>query len=197
VSIMNPKTIVLASASPRRKELLEMLGLELFIVPSEIDEAFRPGEQPREHAVRLSLEKARQVSEDYPGNWVLGADTIVVVDGEVLGKPSGREEARAMLLKLSGREHLVITAFALACKRAGIEISEAVESRVTFNELGEDELQWYLDTGEPFDKAGAYAVQGRGAAFIKGICGSHTNVIGLPLSEVVEALRRTGAIRLC
>ena len=84
-----------------------------------------------------------------------------------------------------------------ACKRAGIEISEAVESKVTFNGLGEDELQWYLATGDPFAKAGAYAVQGRGAAFIKGICGSHTNVIGLPLSEVVEALRKTGAIRLC
>ncbi len=194
---MNNKKLVLASASPRRQELLEMLGIDLIIEPSGIDESYRPGESAREHALRLSLEKARDVSEKYPGLWVLGADTIVVVDGEVLGKPADQGDAREMLLKLSGREHVVITAFALVFRQTGVEYSEAVESRVTFNLLEEDELQWYLGTGEPYDKAGAYAVQGKGAAFIKEICGSHTNVIGLPLSEVLEALRKTGAMKLC
>lgn len=194
---MNNKKLVLASASPRRQELLEMLGIDLVIEPSGIDESSRPGESPRDHALRLSLEKARDISERYPGLWVLGADTIVVVDGEVLGKPEGKEDARQMLLKLSGREHVVITGFALVFKQTNVEYSQAVESRVTFNPLEEDDIQWYLGTGEPFDKAGAYAVQGKGAAFIKEICGSHTNVIGLPLSEVVEALRKTGAMKLC
>lgn len=194
---MNNKKLVLASASPRRQELLEMLGIDLVIEPSGIDESSRPGESPRDHALRLSLEKARDISERYPGLWVLGADTIVVVDGDVLGKPEGKEDARQMLLKLSGREHVVITGFALVFKQTNVEYSQAVESRVTFNPLEEDDIQWYLGTGEPFDKAGAYAVQGKGAAFIKEICGSHTNVIGLPLSEVVEALRKTGAMKLC
>lgn len=194
---MNNKKLVLASASPRRRELLEMLGIDLIIEPSGIDETYRPGEPAREHALRLSLGKARDISGKYPGLWVLGADTIVVVDSEVLGKPEGKKDAREMLLKLSGREHVVITAFALVFRRAGVEYSQAVESRVIFNSLEEDEIQWYLETGEPFDKAGAYAVQGKGAAFIKEICGSHTNVIGLPLSEVVQALRKTGAMKLC
>lgn len=194
---MNNRKLVLASASPRRQELLEMLGIDLIIEPSAIDESCRPGETPREQALRLSLEKARDVSGKFPGIWVLGADTIVVVGGEVLGKPVGGEDARQMLQKLSGREHMVITAFALVCRHAGIEYSEAVESRVTFNRLDDDEIQWYIGTGEPYGKAGAYAVQGKAAAFIKEICGSHTNVIGLPLSEVVEALRKTGAMKLC
>jgi len=194
---MNNKKLVLASASPRRQELLEMLGIDLIIEPSGIDESHRPGESAREHALRLSLEKARDISVKYPGLWVLGADTIVVVDGQVLGKPEGKQDAREMLIKLSGREHVVITAFALVFRQTGVEYSQAVESRVTFNHLDEDELQWYLGTGEPYDKAGAYAVQGKAAAFIKEICGSHTNVIGLPLSEVVEALRKTGAMKLC
>lgn len=194
---MNNKKLVLASASPRRQELLEMLGIDLIIEPSGIDESYRPGESARDHALRLSLEKARDVSAKHPGLWVLGADTIVVVAGEILGKPADKEDAREMLVKLSGREHVVITAFALVFRQTGAEYSQAVESRVTFNPLEEDELQWYLGTGEPYDKAGAYAVQGKGAAFIKEICGSHTNVIGLPLSEVVEALRKTGAMKLC
>ncbi len=194
---MNGRRLVLASASPRRQELLEMLGIDLIIDPSGIDESCRPGESPREHALRLSLEKARDVSARHPGMWVLGADTIVVVDTEVLGKPQDQEDARRMLTKLSGREHTVITGFALVCRRAAVEYSEAVESRVTFNRLDEDDLKWYIGTGEPYDKAGAYAVQGRAAAFIKEVCGSHTNVIGLPLSEVVDALRRTGAMKLC
>jgi septum formation protein len=194
---MNNKKLVLASASPRRQELLEMLGIDLIIEPSGIDESYRPGESARDHALRLSLEKARDVSVKHPGLWVLGADTIVVVAGEILGKPADKEDAREMLLKLSGREHVVITAFALVFRQTGAEYSQAVESRVTFNPLEEDELQWYLGTGEPYDKAGAYAVQGKGAAFIKEICGSHTNLIGLPLSEVVEAQRKTGAMKLC
>jgi len=194
---MNNPKLVLASASPRRKELLELLGIEFVIDPSCIDESFRPGEAPRDHALRLSLEKARDIAKKHPASWVLGADTIVVVDGEVLGTPDGDAGARQMLLKLSGREHTVITAYALVCKRAGVEVSDAVESSVRFNELTRDDIEWYIGTGEPFDKAGAYAVQGRGAVFVKEICGSHTNVIGLPLSEVAGALRKTGAMRLC
>lgn len=119
---MNNRKLVLASASPRRQELLEMLGVDLIIDPSGAEETGRPGESPREHALRLALEKARDVSSRYPCLWVLGADTIVVIDGEVLGKPANEEDARQMLVKLSGREHLVITAFALVFRKQASNI---------------------------------------------------------------------------
>jgi septum formation protein len=186
--------LILASASPRRIELLKLLGLAFEVMPSGIDEAFHRGETPREHVLRLSEEKALVIARRYPDAWVLGADTIVIIDGEVLGKPESVSEAKEMLEKLSGREHEVFTGFSILRIEKGILIREAVESSVLFREIKGDEMNWYTASDEPYDKAGAYAVQGMGAFFIREIHGSYTNVIGLPLCEVVEALKSISAI---
>ncbi len=189
--------LILASASPRRKELLELAGLDFEVVPGEVDETRRQGETPRQYVLRLAREKALAVSRDHPGTWVLGADTIVLVDGEILGKPHSRDEAKDMLRKLSGREHRVITGFAVLKKEGGIALADAVETSVVFKEMSPDEIDWYAGTGEPYDKAGGYAAQGAGASLIREIRGSYTNVVGLPLCEVVDALRRVGAAKCC
>lgn len=185
---------ILASASPRRIELLNLLGLCFEIIPSDVEETFLSEETPREHVLRLSEEKARSVSARFPEAWVMGADTIVIINGEVLGKPKAAEEAKNMLEKLSGQIHRVFTGFAVTRGGGEFMISDAVESSVLFREIREDELAWYIRTEEPYDKAGAYAVQGMGAFFIKEIRGSYTNVMGLPLCEVVDVLKRIGAI---
>ncbi len=185
---------ILASASPRRIELLNLLGLRFEVMPSNVDEKFMKGETPRDHVLRLSEEKARMASALHPEAWVMGADTIVIINGNVLGKPRTPDEAREMLGKLSGRIHTVFTGFTVTRKSADILIRDAVESSVLFREVPEDEMAWYIKTQEPYDKAGGYAVQGIGAFFIKEIHGSYTNVMGLPLCEVVDVLKRIGAI---
>lgn len=186
--------LILASASPRRVELLQLMGLVFEVIPSNIDESFRHGETPREHALRLSEEKALSIARSCPDDWVLGADTIVIIAGEVLGKPGSTAEAKAMLEQLSGQEHEVFTGFSIIRQNAGILIREVVESSVLFRDITEDEMDWYTGSEEPYDKAGAYAVQGMGAFFIREIRGSYTNVMGLPLCEVVDALKRVSAI---
>jgi len=185
---------ILASASPRRIELLQQLGLRFEIVTSGVDEDFRGGESPREHVLRLAEAKAGAVSRLQPDAWVLGADTIVVIDGEVLGKPGDADAAAAMLEKLSGRTHEVFTGFALLCLADRVAIRQEVRASVTFRSISPDEKMWYIRSPEPYDKAGAYAVQGLGAFFIKEINGSYTNVMGLPLCEVVDALKAAGAL---
>jgi septum formation protein len=187
--------LILASASPRRSEFLRVMGLHFDIIPGDIDETFRPEETPREHVLRLSEEKALSVALSHPDAWVLGADTVVVVEGELLGKPGSPEEAARMLEKLSGRVHEVITGFSIVRQDRQVRIRDVVESSVLFREIGDDEVAWYTGTGEPYDKAGAYAVQGMGGCFVREIRGSCTNVVGLPLCEVVEALKRVEAIR--
>ncbi len=188
---------ILASASPRRKELLEMAGLDFEVIPADIDESFRDEETPHEHVLRLSREKAQVVAGVYPEAWVLGADTIVLINGEVLGKPGTKQEAKAMLGKLSGREHRVVTGFTLLKDRSATVATEAVESVVVFKKLTPGEIEWYAGTDEPYDKAGGYAAQGKGASLIKEIRGSYTNVVGLPLCEVMEALKTVGAAKVC
>jgi septum formation protein len=185
---------ILASASPRRGELLKLMGLDFDILPANIDETFRPGETPREHVLRLAEEKALAVALSHPDAWVLGADTIVVVAGEILGKPGSLKEAATMLEKLSGREHDVFTGFSIVRQDRGVRVREVVGSSVLFREIDDDEMAWYTGTAEPYDKAGAYAVQGMGGCFIREIRGSCTNVVGLPLCEVVDALKRVAAI---
>lgn len=192
---LSPSKLILASASPRRKELLRLVGLNFEIKPSNAKEIFLKGETPEEHVLRLSEEKAVSVSIHNPDAWVLGADTIVIINGEVLGKPAVADEAREMLRKLSGRKHKVITGFCLTRKNNDIIVKNTVESSVVFKEISEDEIDWYVRKKEPYDKAGGYAVQGMGAFFIKEIRGSYTNVVGLPLCEVMETLKKTGAIR--
>jgi septum formation protein len=186
--------LILASASPRRIELLNLMGLQFDVIPGDVDESFFNGETPKEHVLRLSGEKAEKISTLHPDAWVMGADTIVIINGEFLGKPRTADEAKEMLGKLSGQTHTVFTGFTLMKKSAGIAISEAVDSSVRFRNIPEDEKAWYIALEEPYDKAGGYAVQGMGAFFIREICGSYTNVMGLPLCEVVDVLKSVGVL---
>jgi len=185
--------LVLASASPRRRELLGMIGLRFHVVPSTVEEAAADGETPTEHVRRLALAKARQVSQKFPDLWVLGADTIVVKDRQFLGKPRNALEAKAMLTKLARATHRVFTAYALVmASRPELERVRDFCSSVHLRDLSSDEIDAYIDTGEPMDKAGAYAIQGIGSAIVDRISGSYTNVVGLPLCEVAQDLRELG-----
>ena len=181
--------IVLASASPRRKQLLVEAGVTFDIMESGVIEEKRSDENASTFAQRMAGEKALAVSARVAGALVLGADTVVEIDGEILGKPGDIGDARAMLEKLSGRTHHVITAFAFAKDRRVIE-SVAVTSRVTFRRLEPGEIESYIRGSEPYDKAGAYAVQGAAGGFISRIDGSRTNVMGLPIEETLAALKR-------
>jgi septum formation protein len=187
-------SFILASASPRRQELLRQVGLKFKIVPAHVNEDHLPQESPREHVQRLAGNKAMAIARKYPDAWVLGADTIVVIDGLILGKPKGKAQAKEMLQRLSGREHKVFTGFTIAQAAAGISKTKVIQSAVRFKNISAEELAWYTGCAEPYDKAGGYAVQGKGAHFIKSIRGSYTNVIGLPLCEVLEELKNLGAI---
>jgi len=185
--------IVLASASPRRRELLALAGVPHRVQPSAIDERRAPGETPAGFAERAAQDKARAVAQGCPaGTWVLGADTVVVADDEVLGKPRDRRDGQRMLRLLSGRTHRVITGVALVAAPSGRSESFAAETAVTFRPLAEGWIEGYLDSGEPMDKAGAYGIQGLGGLLVAGIQGSYTNVVGLPLGETVLLLERAG-----
>ena len=195
MDIINPVPIVLASSSPRRRDLLKMLGIEFEVIPAHIEEEGIDEETPREHVARLSQAKALEVGRTVKDRWILGADTIVFINGEVLGKPRTEIEARVMLTKLSGREHTVMTGFFIYHAKRNQTASTVVESRVKIKELTDNEIGGYIKTGEPFDKAGAYAVQGIGMFMIEKVFGSPSNVIGLPVCEVVNALKSLGAIQ--
>lgn len=190
--------IVLASASPRRSELLAGVGIAFEVVPSNAPEEIVPEETPQQHAIRLSLLKAREVARrpEVKGRWFIGSDTIVVRDTTILGKPSDARDAAAMLGSLSGRSHCVISGYAVIDRITGREVADAITTVVRFRKLTDEEIQGYIATGEPFGKAGAYAIQGIGACMIPAIEGSYTNVVGLPLCEVVETLEQLGAVRL-
>ncbi len=183
--------LVLASASPRRHQLLAEAGVRFSVVESGVSEDLRAGETSGEYAMRMAREKAIAVSKRSLPDLVLAADTVVECDGKILGKPGDPEQARRMLAQLSGREHAVITAFAIA-RRGAILESAPVVSRVTFRPLSADEIEAYIRSGEPFDKAGGYGIQGQGAEFIAAVAGPRDNVMGLPTKEVLEALRRHG-----
>jgi septum formation protein len=174
--------------------MLISMGLEFEVIPSEVDEFFLQGETPEEHVIRLARTKAMKVAEKHGGRWVLAADTIVVIDGKVLGKPQDREGAEEMLQLLSRREHRVITGYCVLQAFTGKSRQGMVVTRVTFKALSPGEIRWYLATDEPLDKAGGYAIQGKAAFMVKEIKGSYTNVVGLPLTEVIEALQELGAV---
>jgi septum formation protein len=184
------RRIVLASASPRRADLLAMLGLPLTIAPVGVDERPLPSEDPPDLALRLARDKALAAAPATDPVLVVAADTIVVVGRQILGKPRDPAEARRFLALLSGRTHDVITGLALrACPEEDVTV-ETATSRVTMASLSEKDLDWYAATGEGMDKAGAYALQGKGALFITSIEGSYTNVIGLPLERLYPHLQR-------
>ena len=188
--------LILASKSPRRSELLKQAGLAFSVIPSDLDESTVALSNPDSYVITLAESKALDISEKHPSDWVIGADTIVLIDGIILGKPDSIDEAREMLRRLSGNTHQVLTGYCISCKAKGRFLSETVKTDVHFKKLNETEIEWYLQTGEPFDKAGAYAIQGIGTFLVKGINGSYTNVVGLPVCEVLEHLIREGVVEL-
>ncbi len=196
MKLIGTKKIILASKSPRRRELLEQLGLSIKIVPSNTDEAGISIKNPGKYVKELSFLKAKNISLFYPDDWVLGADTIVVVDDQILGKPRSKTDAIAMLDKLNNCEHSVFTGFSIVNQEKNCIITQSVETKVFFKCLSPQEIQWYVNTGEPFDKAGSYGIQGIGAFLVKRISGSYSNVVGLPVCEVIETLMNLNIIQL-
>lgn len=186
---MPQSELILASASPRRKGLLAAAGVEFEVIESGVDEIRAAHESARDFALRVACDKALSVSGRFPARLVIAADTVVECDGKILEKPTDAADARRMLRLLSGNSHVVVTAFALA--RAGVVVERAVAtSRVTFRTLAPEEIEAYIETGEPFDKAGSYGIQDAGGSFIVAVDGSRDTVMGLPVDQVLRALRR-------
>jgi len=194
VNSSNDPVLILASKSPRRRYLLKQAGLSFSVIPSSIDETSVPVSSPETYVKALSEAKAENVSIKFPEKWVIGADTIVLKDDAILGKPDSKAQARAMLKKLSGQTHQVLTGYAICCKSKNRKYSETVKTQVLFKSLTDKEIEWYIHTKEPFDKAGAYAIQGLGTFLVKSINGSYTNVVGLPVCEVIEILIKEGVL---
>ena len=197
---MNPPFIheehplVLASASPRRKRLLAQMGLPYRVVVSRVPEE-GSAEIPEDFCRDLAVLKAKEVGSRETGSWILGADTIVVIGARVLGKPENREDAKRMLSLLNGKEHQVMTGFCVLNPAGVVAHSESVSTSVRFKPLTEGEIDGYIRSREPFGKAGAYAIQGVGAFMVESISGSYTNVVGLPMCALVNALVQCGALK--
>jgi septum formation protein len=183
---------ILASASPRRRELLASIGLEFDVLPSSIPEVRGAGESPEEYVARLSREKAAAIAARHADRWVIAADTTVLLGEELLEKPADDADARRMLATIAGKTHIVYTGVTLQNAASGHHDTRVAESEVRMLPLTEREIAWYVATGEPLDKAGAYAVQGIGAMFIDSVHGSYTNVVGLPLALLYQMLKRAG-----
>ncbi len=189
---MTASHLVLASSSPRRSFCLDQLGFQFRKAHPEVDERLRPGERARSYVRRLALEKAREVAARYPKAWVVAADTAVVVDGAILGKPANERQARRMLRSLSGRWHQVVSGMALVCRQRKTELVSVSLTRVRFRKMTETEIRWYVATGEPSDKAGAYAIQGKGGFFVERIVGSPSNVVGFPVEDFYRLMGEAG-----
>ncbi len=191
----NPR-LILASKSPRRSYLLDQAGLTFTVIPSSFDENSVSLSKPETYVKTLAEAKADDVAKSYPESWVIGADTIVVIDGIILGKPDSKKQARTMLKRLSGKTHQVYTGYCICCRANERSFLNAVKTDVLFKNLADNEIEWYINTSEPFDKAGAYAIQGLGTFIVKSIKGSYTNVVGLPVCEVIEFLIEEGITKV-
>jgi len=191
-----PVSLVLASSSPRRREILTSLGLAFTVAHAEIDETPLAGESARDAALRLGREKAAKVAADDPDALVIGADTLVTLNGGILGKPDDEEHAREMLALLSGKEHEVVTGVAAQMVDEGFCESCLSRSTVRFKNLTPADIDRYIATGEPLGKAGAYAIQGTGSTLIERFTGSHSNIVGLPVTELLRLLVGFGVERL-
>ncbi|TWI66974.1 septum formation protein [Desulfobotulus alkaliphilus] len=191
-TVKKSSLLILASASPRRKELLSQTGMEFAIICSQLDEESVQADSPENLACALASAKAGEVAALYPENWILAADTLVVKGNRILGKPGSAPEAASMLRLLSGCTHQVITGVCLMNRIREKTISYAVTTDVLFKQLSDREISWYTADSEPYDKAGGYAIQGLAAHFIRSIKGSYTNVVGLPICEVMETLAQEG-----
>jgi septum formation protein len=187
-----PLELILASASPRRRELLAQLAIPFTVIPANIDESAWPDEVPQAYTTRVAHAKAQHVAQQFPTAVVLGADSVVVLDQQILGKPRDIEEARHMLTRLSGREHTVLTGVAVLHAAQQFVGLDAVSTLVRFRPLSPSDIEPYLATEEPMDKAGAYAIQGAAAAFVASWDGCYTNVVGLPLRRTAALLQAAG-----
>jgi len=187
--------LILASASPRRKDLLQAAGFSFSVEASNIEEVKGELESPEAYCLRLALEKSRDVAASNTKAIVIGADTIVANVTEILEKPADKAHALEMLRSLSGGKHLVHTAFAITCLKTSLSISKVVTTEVFFRDLSEIELEHYVSSDEPFDKAGSYGIQGFASCFVEKIQGSYSNVVGLPLAEIVFELENLGVSR--
>ncbi|QPJ61090.1 MAG: septum formation inhibitor Maf [Candidatus Nitronauta litoralis] len=183
--------LILASKSPRRSELLTQAGITFEVVPAEVDEITDPNLPIHENIKNLAALKAKWVANNNPDAFVLGADTVVVLDNQIIGKPRDRQDARQILSRLSGNEHQVVTGYALISPDSQI-FSDTVTSAVSFHKLNQETIEDYIESGEPMDKAGAYAIQGLGKQLIKGYEGSYTNIVGLPVDEILHCLKNAG-----
>ncbi|OEU74770.1 MAG: septum formation protein Maf [Desulfuromonadales bacterium C00003068] len=190
--------IVLASASPRRRELLASVGIQFQVIPSNIDEIQQPDEKPEDFVLRLSREKAAEVAQrsTVSGRWFIGSDTIVQCDDHILGKPDSREDSASMLRMLSGRSHQVISGYAILDRNTNQWLSRSITTDVTFRALTDHEIDGYIASGEPADKAGSYAIQGLGAFMVTTINGSYSSVVGLPLAQIIDDLQQLDAFDL-
>jgi len=187
-------SIVLASESPRRVDILRTLGISFSIIPPDIDETKLKDETPQEFVARISYEKANKVGQHFPDKWVIAADTIVVLQGKVLGKPKNERDAFNMLRTLRGKWHKVITGYCVLNLLKNVVYRDIVETKVFLRHMTDDEITRYIKTSEPMGKAGSYAVQGKGGYMVKEIKGSYTNVVGLPICEIAEALLSLGVL---
>lgn len=183
---------ILASSSPRRRELLTSIKIDFDVVPSHVPEERQAGEAPEEYVARLSREKANTVAQKHPSQWIIAADTTVLLGDQLLEKPADQRDAARMLSLIAGQTHIVYTGVTLQNVEQRYRETRVAESEVRMLPLSRDEIEWYVATGEPLDKAGAYAVQGIGAMFIDSIHGSYTNVVGLPLAMLFQMMRKAG-----
>lgn len=188
------KPLILASGSPRRQQYFHDLGLIFKVRSADVVETLLPDEGSEGFVLRMAEEKAVAVMNMSPEKWVVAADTVVTIDDLILGKPKDQEDAVAMLMRLAGRDHDVRTGFCVGCLQENIRTIESVVTQVTFADFTEDIAKAYVATGEPLDKAGAYGIQGRGAFLVETLSGSYSNVVGLPLHQVVTVLCRHGVI---
>ena len=187
---MSRRPLILASASPRRKELLALTGVRFEVKPSRVDESLLPGETPPDYVVRLAKSKAAWGADTYPEAWILAADTIVTLEDSIMGKPRHEQEAGEMIKALSGRSHAVLTGYCLLNKELDQSACGFSSTEVEFRTLSNREIEAYVNSGEPLGKAGAYAIQDRGATLVTRVNGSYTNVVGLPLTEIIELMKR-------
>ena len=192
--INDENAIVLASESTRRVDILRTLGVSFSIMPPGIDERRKPYESPKDYVLRIAYEKARKVGDLFPDKWIIGADTVVVHKGKVLGKPKADEDAVAMLKRLRANWHKVYTGYCILNASKQIVYQDVAETKVFIKDLTDKEIAKYVGTSEPFDKAGSYAVQGRGGYMVKEIKGSYSNVVGLPICEITDALLSLGIL---
>jgi nucleoside triphosphate pyrophosphatase len=188
MKLLNNEKLILASKSPRRQDLLQQVGLNIKISPSHIDESKIKLTSPNEYVKELAFLKANKMSQQYTNHWVLGADTIVVIKDQILGKPKSFDDAINMLKLLRNDCHSVFTAFCIRHKESMNSTIKSVETKVYFKSLSQKEIEWYANTKEPYDKAGGYGIQGIGSFLVKKISGSYSNVVGLPIAEVIDTL---------